>query len=92
MVHFPPPRYITRMEDEPRPHDIAGRTYLAQRFIDSETLDGHIELSDPATRRPLARISYHHATQAMDVTMGYVPIPSGAVQWMLDRAETGLRS
>lgn len=92
MVHFPPRQYIAPMEEEPRPFDIAGRTYLAQRFIDGETLDGHIELSDPATRRPLARISYHHATQEMDVTMGYVPIPIGAVQWMMDRAETALRS
>lgn len=77
------------MQNETKHITIDAVAYDADRITDGVGI-GYIELRQPGSSEPLARINYHGPETPTDVCTYGVPLPLPAVRWLIEKGEEKL--
>lgn len=64
--------------------------YEADRITDGTHGIGFIELRQPGSSEPLARINYHGPGTEMDLCTYGAPLPMTAVEWLIEKGREKL--
>jgi hypothetical protein len=72
------------MTNETKIIDAGGIAYEADRITDGTHGIGYVELRQPGSSEPLARINYHGPGTEMDLCTYGAPVPLPAVKWLIE--------